>query len=87
MKTYKLSKEYNYVIYGAAFLGVQILTGLRNSGYNVNAFLDKRASELKEVEGVKVYEPQSYKSDNKEKIFGNIYFRHDSTDNIYCYII
>ena len=55
MKTYKLSKEYNYVIYGAAFLGVQILTGLRNSGYNVNAFLDKRASELKEVEGVKVY--------------------------------
>ena len=63
MKTYKLSKEYNYVIYGAAFLGVQILTGLKNSGYNVNAFLDKRASELKEVEGVKVYEPQSYKSD------------------------
>ena len=68
MKTYKLSKEYNYVIYGAAFLGVQILTGLRNSGYNVNAFLDKRASELKEVEGVKVYEPQSYKSDNKENV-------------------
>lgn len=68
MNTYKLSKEYNYVIYGAAFVGVQVLTGLRNSGYHVEAFLDRRANELKEVEGVKVYEPQLYRCDNKENV-------------------
>lgn len=68
MKTYKLLKNQKYVIYGAAFVGVQILTGLQNAGYRVDAFLDKRADELKEVEGIKVFEPKVYTCEKKENV-------------------
>lgn len=68
MKKYKLLKNRKYVIYGAAFVGVQVLDGLKKAGYQVEGFLDKRANELEEVEGIKVYEPESFQSSNKEEV-------------------
>lgn len=68
MARYNLNKENRYVIYGAAFMGKDVLRGLKKAGYNVEAFLDIRAEELKSVEGIRVLHPDEYDGEEKENI-------------------
>lgn len=64
MKSYKFKKDYHYLIYGAAFMGMRMLKGLKEAGYFVDAFLDKRADYLKCVEGLSVYHPEKFSPDS-----------------------
>lgn len=66
MNTYKLVKENKYVIYGAAFMGKLVLEGMNKAGYSIKAFLDKRAEELQEVDGIRIYDPEKYEDADKE---------------------
>ena len=68
MAKYNLCKENRYIIYGAAFMGKDVLRGLQKAGYNVEAFLDIRAEELKSVEGIRVLHPDVYDREEKENI-------------------
>lgn len=52
MEKFNLKKDYRYLIYGAAAQGKTILRNLCDAGYAVVAFLDRRADELKAVDGV-----------------------------------
>lgn len=66
MKDYRLLKSNKYIIYGAAFMGKLMLNGMNKAGYTVTAFLDRRAEKLKEVDGVKVYAPETYEDEDRE---------------------
>ncbi len=66
MNTYCLKKSYRYVVYGAAFMGKFVLAGLRKTGYEVSAFLDKRAERIQDVEGLSVYHPKDFVDAEKE---------------------
>lgn len=52
VEKFNLKKDYRYLIYGAAAQGRAILKNLRDTGYYVAAFLDRRADDLKVVDGV-----------------------------------
>lgn len=66
MNNYKLNKKNKYIVYGAAFMGKLVLDGMKKAGYSVSAFLDKRAERLKEVDGIKIYDPDKYENEDKE---------------------
>jgi len=63
---YQLKKDYKYVIYGAAFMGDFMEQGLRKAGYQVSAFLDKRADKLQMLNGIRIYHPDKFKDDDKD---------------------
>jgi len=63
---YNLSKNYKYVVYGAAVMGGYVEAGLRNAGYIISVFLDKRAETIREFRGVTVVHPEGYNNNDKE---------------------
>ena len=68
LKTFNVSAKDTFIIYGAAHRGKDILTRLKNQGFSVECFLDKRADELVEVEGVKVVHPDNYFGDKGNNV-------------------
>ena len=68
MAHFTVSDKSNIIIYGAAHLGKEALYRLNNKGFKVECFLDRRADELIEVEGVKVIRAEDYSGDKKNAI-------------------
>lgn len=68
MKTFNVSTKDTFIIYGAAHRGRDILIRLKNQGISVECFLDQRADELVEVEGVKVVHPDNYSGDKENNV-------------------
>ncbi len=54
---YTVLKDNPFVIYGASFVGKNILDTLEQYEWNVKYFLDKDADVIPEVKGIKVYNP------------------------------
>lgn len=46
------------ILYGAASIGLIMYGNLKKQGYHILCFIDKRAEEIKEIEGVPVYLPE-----------------------------
>lgn len=63
MKTYNINKDSMMVIYGAGYIGCTLLDKIHHAGYSINAFLDKNAEKLKEVNGINVFHPDDYYQD------------------------
>lgn len=68
MKTFNVSKADKIIIYGAAYIGKDILHRVRNLGYNVECFLDKRADKLISVDNVNVFCPDKYETDKENAV-------------------
>ncbi len=68
MKEFQVKKSDTILLYGAAYAGRELLYSIQSLGYKISAFLDKRAQNIKEVEGIKVYEPKQYKENRKEAL-------------------
>lgn len=66
MEKFYLKKEYRYLIYGASVRGKEMLKGLKAAGYCVTAFLDRRAEDLKIVNGIPVYHPEKFEHNDFE---------------------
>lgn len=54
---YTISKECSFIIYGASFVGRNILDILKKYGWNVKYYLDRGTNITSEVKGIKVYNP------------------------------
>lgn len=54
---YTITKSDKMVIYGASFVGRKMLETLKKYGWEVKYFLDKDADVIKEVNGIRVYNP------------------------------
>lgn len=61
MKNYsfKISKDKEFIIYGASFIGRQLYSALTGQGYKVAAFLDKDAHKFKNTFGAPVLVPDN----------------------------
>ena len=68
LRTFNISIKDTFIIYGAAHRGKDILFRLKKQGISVECFLDKRADELVEVEGVKVVHPDNYFGDKGNNV-------------------
>lgn len=66
MNKFFFKKTYHYVIYGAAIMGKIVLKGMLAAGYNIEAFLDRRAADIKNVDGIHVYRPEQYVLEDKD---------------------
>lgn len=64
MHTYTLGFNDRIVLYGAASTGLIFKRILEEHGLNVVAFLDKRAEEIETFEGVPVYLPALFETEN-----------------------
>jgi len=56
---YAITFKTNLVLYGAATMGMLTFRYLESVGYNIIAFIDKRAKEISEICGIPVYAPNS----------------------------
>lgn len=54
-KKYILNKNSNIIIYGSATMGSMLVDRLQKANINVKGFIDKRAYEIKELKGYKVW--------------------------------
>ncbi len=68
MRTYDVKKSDRIVIYGAAYVGKDICRKMAALGYQVDAFLDKRADVIQEAEGRRVYMPDEFQCNAEEII-------------------
>ena len=68
MDYFNVSSSDSIVIYGAAHLGKEALYRLKKQGIKVTNFLDKRAEDLVEVEGIEVIHPDSYHGDKDHTV-------------------
>lgn len=60
MRTFEVKKEDRIVIYGAAYVGVDLCRKVLSLGFDVDAFMDRKADSLGQVEGRKVFLPEAY---------------------------
>lgn len=67
MQYYNVNKNTNFIIYGAGLIGINVYNHLINNGFNVIAFLDKRANEIKIHKNIKILYPKSNYITNEEK--------------------
>lgn len=59
VKTYSISTKSKIILYGAATIGVLTYRNLTKRGYEVEAFIDQRADEIKSLYDRPVYKPDS----------------------------
>lgn len=59
-------RKKEYLLYGAGGDGLKLLYGMKNKGYRLKGFIDKRASVLKMVHGEKVWDMETVKELRQE---------------------
>ncbi len=57
--SFKISKEKEFIIYGASFIGRQLYNAISRQGYKVIAFLDKDANKFKDSLGIPILVPDN----------------------------
>ena len=62
---FKITKETQFAIYGASFIGKEFKAALEANGYKVVAFFDTDAKNGKEIEGLRVVRPEDASVDKR----------------------
>ncbi len=82
---YRINKTNRFILYGAAALGKVFLDILRNAGYSVIGFMDKRHDEISEAHGLPVWNVE--KAEKAEDIIiiisiKNVFEHQEIADNL-----